>query len=74
MARKLILRKCRPIGHWTASDRRPDSKGYLWLQNYAGYDHADFVYEFGNVDLALSRAKEILAEWDVNPERPTWVA
>ena len=73
MSRKLIWRMGKPVGHWNTVDRRPDSNGVLWLQNYAGYNCHKFVYSFNHVDLALARAEKILAEWDVNPERPTWI-
>jgi hypothetical protein len=70
--RRLITRDGRPVGHWTSETR--SGRGFLWLQNYAGYNCKDFVLELNDVDLALSRAKKILAEWDANPKRPTWIA
>lgn len=71
LRRQLIWRDKRPVGHWSFGSY--NDKGYLWLQNYAGYYSSDFFLEFENIESAIARAKKILQEWDDNPERPTWV-
>jgi hypothetical protein len=70
MQRQLIFRNSRPVGHLSFAF---GGKCHLWLQNYVGYHSDNFVLTFDTPEIALARAKEILADWDNNPERPTWV-
>ena len=71
LRRKLLLRDGRPIGTWSTIGSQ---EGALWLQNYAGYYSPRFVLSLICEEVALKRAREILTEWDSNPERPTWIA
>jgi hypothetical protein len=69
--RQLILRDNRPVGHWT-TETPISLDGYLWLQNYAGYDAPEFYLHFSTVEYAIARAKQILENWDDDDRRPTW--